>query len=309
MIAIAGPGLLLAIASCSSAGGALSGKTIASTCLGTELPVETLVSMYSVHGAAQRSSWERQKIDLAADEGALAEALVLVSYDPVGWDVSGIKNLRGVVAYGYRAPVVVGAPAGVPVRIVAVRPDGDPEASAANCGRVAFGQDGRAGPELTRVAEEALGLKIGRVENGYSTRALAEPAPADSDLDALAAGVGEDFADRGPGAGVLTAVEERGDIRRAKWSDIEAWKSRAAADDRYEAEMMMPGDTYVVVRPFTVPNGMHGAHSRNFIVPAGVAAPIDPGSHNRYFEMDDGSSCMGVECRRVGPTAPIDEAE
>ncbi len=283
------------VSGCAPAGGTLSGQTVSSKCLGTTVPVETEVSLYTVHGAATGRSWERQKIDLVIDDGAPATALVLASHAPVGWDVSGVANLRAVIAYGHRAPVIVGAPSGVPVRIVAIEPGVDPDASAPNCGKVTFGNNGSPGPELMQVAEEALGLKITHAQNGMSTKALSEAKFGDSDLERMQAVSG--LTDRLPGAERLAMLEKSGDIRRATIADIEDWKTHALPESAYEAETLFPGSTYVVQRPFAVPDGMHGAHSRNFIIPRGIQPPIDMGSHNGYFRMEDGTTCIGSTCR------------
>ena len=55
------------------------------------------------------------------------------------------------------------------------------------------------------------------------------------------------------------------------------------------------GSTYVALRPLTIPDGMHGGKSRSFIIPAGVARPTDPNSHNSYYTMADGG-CDGALC-------------
>ena len=51
--------------------------------------------------------------------------------------------------------------------------------------------------------------------------------------------------------------------------------------------------TYVVMRPITVPAGMFGGHSGAFIVMPGVPAPVDRGSHNRYYFLAD-ATCRGI---------------
>ena len=52
---------------------------------------------------------------------------------------------------------------------------------------------------------------------------------------------------------------------------------------------------FVVTRAITVPTDLYGSASVRFIVPAGIAAPVDPGSHNSYYTIENG------QCRGVSP--------
>ena len=48
-------------------------------------------------------------------------------------------------------------------------------------------------------------------------------------------------------------------------------------------------DSFVVLRAIEIPRSMHGAHSAAFLIPEGVPMPKDPGSHNAYHLLKDGS--------------------
>ena len=81
-------------------------------------------------------------------------------------------------------------------------------------------------------------------------------------------------------------------LRLATSDDITAWVEKASKkyarfnpDLRVETTMQV-GRTYVVLEQVELPNGLFGAHSRNFIIPNDVPFPTGPRCHNRFFKMD-----------------------
>ncbi|WP_447757716.1 hypothetical protein [Sphingopyxis fribergensis] len=287
----------------------LSGRTVASTCLGIDLPVETAVSLFGVYegapgdGEKRRRPGERQPERVRVETGGHGpEVLILSAYEPVIWDVSAVakNDLRGVVAYGYHVGQVVGAPSGLPVRIVAYSDESEDQGGGTDrhdaCGATASVFEG--GPELEKLADQVeagIGLPIGAFAGTYaaSRLSLADPPPP------RPAEIAFDGKDIYPGREISAALVERGDIRLATAADIAAWNAKATARLKsarlapYVDEDLRLGGSYVALRPFTVPDGMTGANSRNFIIPAGMAMPRDKGSHNIYYRLDNGL-CIGV---------------
>lgn len=93
----------------------------------------------------------------------------------------------------------------------------------------------------------------------------------------------------------MDIMAAKGDIRPANANDLAQWNavmtnnSYAGHLAQYNTENMYVERTYVVLKAISIPGGMYGAHSRDFIVPDGVAVPRDYGSHNSYYFMKDGT--------------------
>lgn len=317
-------GLTALLAACSAGSPPLSGKTVASRCLNADLPVETAVSLFGVYegepapGERERRAGEhrpmRVQVETRADFGP--EVLILSSYEPVIWDVSAVaaNDLRGVIVYGHYRSTLAGAPAALPVRHVAARSADDREATPGGapggCGDPLSVHEG--GFELEALdaqVADAVGLPIAHFVGAYSAARLSldDPPPIDPEAVQRIA----DRPDRRPGIEAVNALVAAGAIRLATGSDIAAWNAKVSAQLRssrlapFASDYLRTGDTYVVLRSFTVPEGMTGANARSFIIPEGVAAPVDRGSHNGYYPMADGQ-CTGPspDCRhRNGPGA------
>lgn len=93
----------------------------------------------------------------------------------------------------------------------------------------------------------------------------------------------------------LEQLMREGSMRHANFHDIfqlgaAVARARGPGDTRPIPPLgIVAGVTYVVTRPITMPKGMYGAHSATFIIPRGVPDPVDPGSHNLYYRLADGS--------------------
>lgn len=316
---------LMLVAACSAGPPPLSGKAVTSRCLETTLPVETVVSLFGVYegapgpGERERRAGEHRpmRVQVATRDDFGPEVLILSSYEPVIWDVSAVaaNDLRGVIVYGYYRSELAGAPAALPVRHVALRRADDreaaPDGAPAACGEPLSVHEG--GLELEALdaqVTDAVGLPIAHFAGAYSTARLAldDPRPVDPDEARRTA----DRPDRRPGIEAVNALVASGAIRLATGADIAAWNAKVSAGLRssrlapFASDYLRTGDTYVVRRGFTVPEGMNGARARNFIIPEGVAMPVDGGSHNGYYPMADGQ-CAGPspDCRRTdGAAAP-----
>lgn len=212
VIAMAAAGLAAALAACSPAPAAppLSGRIVASRCLGIDLPVETAVSLFGVYegepapGERPREFREHRPMRVAVEtgEGRGPEVLILSAYEPVIWDVSAVaeNDLRGIVAYGYYRPEVAGAPDNLPVRIVPLRtadadegqvlvrgqgpvpaPDTSRDDREGYCGDPAWVYSiGAPLDRLSRDVEAGIGLQIGVFVGTYkaSSLSLQNPPPA-----------------------------------------------------------------------------------------------------------------------------------
>lgn len=99
----------------------------------------------------------------------------------------------------------------------------------------------------------------------------------------------------------LAAAMRAGTLRPAGPSDIAQWVSRHRAqggrvrDDAIDTWM---SPAYVIVRDFTFPGGLHGAHSATFVLPPGVPYPSGTAGHSLLLDVGSGA-CVGVTCRSL----------
>ena len=107
----------------------------------------------------------------------------------------------------------------------------------------------------------------------------------------------EQLAEKGPEPSLARMVAS-GAIRPARQRDIEEWIRVARLTEEERRNLSLYADmTYVVLKPIRLPGHMYGAHSREFIVPAGVLLPENgKPSHNGFYFMESGT-CIG------GPSA------
>lgn len=214
MAGLVGGAALAILAACAPDAPPLSGRTVASRCLDTALPVETAITIFGAYRGepapdAPPAGFREHppaRIAVETGDGRGPEVLVLSSYEPVTWDVSAVaaNDLRGVVAYGYYAGEVVGVPDDVPVRIVALRVPGEGDGRGrdlfvreASADDAADGKAGRLdlarhcgdpawvyriGPPLDRLSkdvETSNGLPVAAFVGTYSAASLslANPPP------------------------------------------------------------------------------------------------------------------------------------
>jgi hypothetical protein len=239
------------------------------------------VSMVRVHGAAKGDQ----------------VVVVLSAYDPVVWDFARFPRarLRAVLVYGHHDQAVAHLPDAVPVRFTAGK-------SAGACGQPAHAY--KPGKDLDRLNAQvgyALGREIDAFYGGYDPAALhvdgggIAPAPFRlPDLGAIQGSASLSVDAVRPGEQGLRQLVESGSLRPANAQDVRAWL-QAAARHGGGSDNLDVHQTYVVLKSVTLPRGMHGAHSRAFIIPPGTPHPVDHGSHNAFYFVADGS-CRGSIC-------------
>jgi hypothetical protein len=232
--------------------------------------------------------------------------LVLSAYAPVVWDLRQVPKgrLEGVIAYGYSAQAVVGVPKSVPVRFSAGR-RADPR-----CGLATYAYQG--GQNLDKLAanlKQAIGRPIDKFYGEYAPLsfnvdggALPLPDTGSITLSMLVGSEQFDVSAVPPRAVGVAMLLQQGAIRRATADDqaeLNAALTRASPTG-YLAPVSVrlnDRDTFVILKPITIPRGMYGAHSSTFLIAKGVALPDDPGSHNTYYRLDGGKCVRGPRCR------------
>ena len=235
---------------------------------------------------------EVSKIVVQADEQGPPLVIILNAYDPVLWDFAGFpdERLRGVIVYGYSEQAVAHLKGSIPVRF-ATRSLG-----ATSCGTYVYAY--KQSPDLVRLREQVqavLGVPLNAFYGSYSPNAFhadgssSKPlAPVRLNRSQLRSSGPVQQGGLLPGDQGLRQLMEQGAIRPAKSADWAQWQR--VSGEKPDTFL----DAYVVLRSTEVPRGMYGAHSRAFIIPAGVPLPSDPGSHNRYYRLKDGTcvSCL-----------------
>jgi len=99
----------------------------------------------------------------------------------------------------------------------------------------------------------------------------------------------------------VKALVEQGIIRPASGDELFAWMS--ADPELAEYGLVRDVDEkrpYLVLKPFTFPDGMYGIHSSVFLLPAGMPMPVGDPAHNIIYKMDVSDGCpirWGKMCR------------
>ena len=249
-----------------------------------------------------RSGHEAGRIDVAVNEPGARVALMLGSYDPVVWHVGWSRGttIAAVLVGGYHHQVVTGLPEGVPVLVSTYDNQGP-------CGY--FYVTAEKAGTLNPVARRAFGQPVdmvypardGRVVVGQalqggaalSTAASAKPDDAFKVAERLAGGQ----------AGLAHAVSQ-GWLREARPEDARAWLAARATVPAADVPPVAGGQPaggirmhngYVVLRPFELPPGLHGAHSATFFVPKGVSRPTGDLGHSVLYDFNT-LTCAGTLC-------------
>lgn len=252
-----------------------------------------------------QSGSEAGRIDVAVNQpGGAPVILMLGSYDPTIWHVGWSRGTRiaAVLVGGYHRQVVTGLPKDVPVLVSTYDNKGP-------CGY--FYVSAERARTLNPIARRAFGRPVdmvylaqqGRVVVGDalgSAAGLITDAGGQSDesfriADARLAGE----------AGLAYAVSQ-GWLREASQADASAWLAARNAKPAADVPPIAGGrpagnislhNGYVVLKAFTLPEGLYGAHSGTFFVPKGVPRPRGGLGHSTLYDFNT-LTCTGAGCER-----------
>ncbi len=243
-----------------------------------------------------QSGHSATQIDVAVNQPGKNVALILAAYEPTIWNIGWAAgtNIVGVLVGGYHRQAVAGLDASVPIQISTHDNKGP-------CGyfRADEGNLAPLNPLSRRVFGQAVTMffpaKAGKALIGNTPQAgqaweTSTHTRPESFKDPLAPLAGA--------AGIEQGLR-MGSLRRATQADAQAWLrhvNRAtespdlppvAGGKRPAQAAIDIGDAYVVLKPYTYPSGLYGAHSVKFFVPKGVPKPKgDPGhSEVRDFNL------------------------
>ncbi len=235
--------------------------------------------------------------------------LVLSAYDPVVWRVGLTPNthLKGVLVGGYHGQAVIGLPKRTPIAISAhERP-----------GPFKYFYAHKASPELLEMnksVKELVGHEIDHLEfipkdgtfyvgdqpkEGVGRGRLQRRVEGDGlRRETTHSGKRAPAARPAPASrqdGIDKLVKE-GKLRLATADDVDQWTDKASEPYqrfnqllRVESDMR-PGRTYVVLKPFEMPDGLFGANMRHFLLPAGVEKPTGNPGHCSFYKIADGTA-------------------
>lgn len=250
--------------------------------------------------AIDRSGRDVAREDVVVGITPKPVVLVLMGEDPIVWNVGQAHGatIAGILAVGMHRQAVTGVPKSTRVTTYSTA-DGP---NACPHFRVERADDWAASRRVRQL--------FGR---GFTTFLNHKPGPhfvvgevagvvthaPDVTLASVAL---PDHVLPGGGHGIARLVRQQA-IRPATEEDVEAWikgaaqrKGSSAGDIRRQMNWRLGRDsTYVVLQDFDLPDGLAGADSRTFIIPAGASRPGGPQGHCTFLAMD-AFQCYGVGC-------------
>ncbi len=230
--------------------------------------------------------------------------LMLGAYDPTVWRIyrSSTTRILAVLLSGYHRQAMIGLPASVPVLNSTYDNGGA-------CGYHYVDADNL--KPLNPLSRQLFGRAVSRVYLAQEGRiSIGAPMPAGTVLQRENSQLQQPFRDRTAplaGAAGLAQALQRGQLRRAGPADAQAW-AKAVASKQPPADvppiagsragrLKVPEfhDGYVVLRRFTYPAGLYGAHSATFFIPAGVPTPGGDPGHSAVYDFNT-LQCQGALC-------------
>jgi hypothetical protein len=251
-----------------------------------------------------QSGNEAGRIDVAVNHPDAPVVLMLGSYDPTIWHVGWSRGTRvaAVLVGGYHRQVVTGLPKDVPVLISTYDNKGP-------CGYFYVSAE-RAGT-LNPIARRAFGRPVDMVYLAQQGRVLVGDSLGDAGGLITDAGARRDESFRiadaqlAGEAGLAYAVSQ-GWLRKASQADANAWLAAHGAQAKADIPPIAGGrpagrislhNGYVVLKAFTLPEGLYGAHSGTFFVPKGVSRPRGTLGHSTLYDFNT-LTCTGTGCER-----------
>lgn len=278
---------------------------------GLKLPPDAKVYAAGAYGGApqsfqiDQSGHQATRMDVAVNQASFPVVLMLGSYEPTVWNVGWSPGTRilAVLVSGYHRQVINGLPASVP-RIVGSHDD--PGACPS------FSPWGDRLNSLNPVARQVFGRSVDMVFSARGGKVLISESGAEGGrwvTDASARPI-ESFQQAGAplaGEAGLDEAVRQGYLREARPADAQAWQMAVAAVRGPGDEPPVYGGTsprpirlyhaYVVLKPFTLPAGLYGAHSATFFVPKGVPRPRGTLGHSTLYDFNT-LTCAGTMCWR-----------
>lgn len=243
------------------------------------------------------------QIDVAVNQPSQPVVLMLGAYEPTVWNIGWSERTRivAVVVSGYHRQVVAGLPKKTPL-LISTHDNRGP------CGYFYVSNDSL--DKLNPLARQLFGKPVdmvfpaaqGTVVVGDAitpgTKLITSPeVPPEAYRDKNAPLAGE--------AGLEEGVR-KGLLRRATRQDADQWAELlqqaqprdvppVAGQGVPRARAPSLRRAYVVLKEFTYPAGLYGAHSATFFIAKGAPRPSGNPGHSEVYDFNDGS-CSGPGC-------------
>lgn len=276
---------------------------------GLNLPAEFQVFAGGAYGGRptvlqiDQSGHEATQMDVTVNNPGAPVILMLGAYEPAIWNVRWSKGTRiiGVLATGYHRQVIAGLPKSTPTLI----------STYDNRGACGYSYvSGKNLDGLNPKSRMLFGRPVDMVYPAVSGVITIGPPVASSSLVSSPDTPLESVVDRNAplaGEAGLTDAVRKGVIRKATAADARAWaeavaRSQPRRDIPPVAGQGIPKPSepyfhngYVVLKAFTFPAGLYGAHSATFFIPAGVPAPGGNRGHSDVYDFNT-LKCQGSAC-------------
>ncbi|MBX8489301.1 hypothetical protein K5D42_05375 [Pseudomonas cichorii] len=222
------------------------------------------------------------------------------------WNIGWSQDTKIVAVYvsGYHRQAVAGLDPKVPVLNSSYENRGP-------CGYLYVGKEQNTA--LNPLSRQLFGqpVKLVYPPDKSGNILIGQPLGADSRLVTSTAITPESFQEKGAPLAGQPGLEEavtNGLLRAATNEDAQAWvnakvastperdvppvagvgKPRPTAPDLFNA--------YVVLKPFTYPAGLYGAHGATFFIPKGVPVPKGQPGHSAVYDFNS-MRCITAVCR------------
>lgn len=239
------------------------------------------------------------QFDVAVNYPNQPVVLMLGSYEPAIWNIGWASQTRilAVMVSGYHRQAVAGLPSSTPLIVSTYDNKGA-------CGN--FYVDPKRLENLNPISRRIFSKPVDLVYPAQEGKlVLGEPITKELSLITSSEMTPQAYEDRSAplaGAKGIDNALRRGLIRRATDADAVAWVDAVAKASPKRDIPPVAGnaamqsqriskpelqDTYVVLKKFTYPSGLFGAHSVNFLIPKGVSKPEGNPGHCTIYDFND----------------------
>jgi len=240
------------------------------------------------------------QFDVSVNSTHYPVALMLGAYEPTVWSISRTRKTKilAVFVSGYHRQVLAGLDEGVLV----INSTYDNQGA---CGHAFVGTSRI--ESLHPLARKLFNRDVDQLYPGDKDGRIAIGAPVYSKFDLVTSTrtPPDSFRDRSAplaGEAGLEQAVRNGQLRPATQADLKAWriargeKLPPGMEAGYQArDSQVLRSQYVVLKEFTFPAGLYGAHSAMFFVPRGVPRPSGNPGHSSVYDYN-ALGCSGPMC-------------
>ena len=245
------------------------------------------------------------QFDVAVNSPDKPVVLMLGAYEPTIWNIGWTSKTRilAVLVSGYHRQAI----AGLDPRVPTLNSSYDNKGT---CGYFYVSSDGGL-EKLNPLARKLFGKPVDLVYPAANGAAMVgEPVANMNNMVTHPASTPESFHNKSEplaGAAGLEDGVRTGALRRATQADAQAWADAVAANTPNRDVPRVAGigvpkprapsmhNGYVVLRDFTFPAGLYGAHSATFFVSKGAPPPKGNPGHSAVYDLNT-LDCQGAIC-------------